>query len=370
MNRLLAIELAKYRELQVTLYVSECSEDDKRMAYRLYGITIIQAQKRPGFEPLDCLWIDVVIGHGTKLGKEAQMIKQLYPECLWIQFEHTAPEELAMNKTYCRNISIGEDKHKTEVQLNAMADLVVVVGPKLAEDFGRYLLSYQEKRVFEIVPSPCIFQEFDKLTQPKQDRDKFCVLVFGRGDQEDFKLKDYDIASKAISELKDSKYHLCFVGAAKGEKQKVTQYLLESGISKNQLTVRGFKSRKELAKQFCEVDLVIMPSRTEGFGLTTLEALSAGLPILVGGNSGLAEALKKMNNCLASSCVVDSEDARDWAAAIKAVKEQPRAERLQDAQKLKKDFKQRFSWSWQCKCLVKEMLLLVRGKQLTLCWLY
>ena len=354
MNRLLAIELAKHQELQVSLYVPECSEDDKRMAYRLYGITIIQAQKRPGFEPLDCLcfrpyesfWIDVVIGHGTKLGKQAQMIRQLYPECLWIQFEHTAPEELSMHKTYRRNISIGEDKHQTEVQLSAMADLVVAVGPKLAEDFRRYLLSYQEKRVFEIVPSPCIFQEFDKLTQPKQDRDKFYVLVFGLGDQEDFKLKGYDIASKAISELKDSKYHLCFVGAAKGEKEKVTQYLLECGISKNQLTVRGFKSRVELARQFCEVDLAIMPSRTEGFGLTALEALSAGLPILVGGNSGLAEALKKMNNRLASSCVVNSEDARDWAAAIKAVEEQPRAERLQDAQTLKKDFKQRFSWSW------------------------
>ena len=37
-----------------------------------------------------------------------------------------------------------------------------------------------------------------------------------------------------------------------------------------------------------EVYLAIMPSRTEGFGLIALEALSASLPILVSGNSGFA----------------------------------------------------------------------------------
>ena len=37
-----------------------------------------------------------------------------------------------------------------------------------------------------------------------------------------------------------------------------------------------------------------MTSRTEGFGLAALEALSAGLPVLVSGNSGLAEALEEV----------------------------------------------------------------------------
>ena len=38
----------------------------------------------------------------------------------------------------------------------------------------------------------------------------------------------------------------------------------------------------EMKKLLCEVDLAIMPSRAEGFGLVALEALSAGLPVLVG----------------------------------------------------------------------------------------
>ena len=35
-----------------------------------------------------------------------------------------------------------------------------------------------------------------------------------------------------------------------------------------------------------------MPSRTEGFGLTGLEAMSAGLPVLVSSNSGTGKALR------------------------------------------------------------------------------
>ena len=68
---------------------------------------------------------------------------------------------------------------------------------------------------------------------------------------------------------------------------------------------------------FCKVDLVLMPSRTEGFGLTGLEALSAGLPVLVSKNSGFGKALRKVP--FGSACVIDSEDPLVWAEAIKEV---------------------------------------------------
>ena len=68
--------------------------------------------------------------------------------------------------------------------------------------------------------------------------------------------------------------------------------LLDLGIPANRLRVRGYvDSREDLKQLFCEVDLALMPSRTEGFGLTGLEALSAGLPVIVSQNSGFGEAL-------------------------------------------------------------------------------
>ena len=69
---------------------------------------------------------------------------------------------------------------------------------------------------------------------------------------------------------------------------------------------------------FCEVDMVIMPSKSEGFGLVALEALSAGLPILVGSNSGFARAIEDIPLGLHS--IVDSEDPAKWAERVEGVR--------------------------------------------------
>jgi len=187
------------------------------------------------------------------------------------------------------------------------------------------------------------------------------VLTFGRGDREDFSLKGYDIAAKAIAKLKDRSYRLIFVGASDGKEEEVAENLLKNGISKCQLTVRRFLQSKERLKElFCEVDLAIMPSRTEGFGLTALEALSAGLPILVSGNSGFGDTLRTLPS--GKSFVVDSEKPKDWAIAIARVRLKGRAERLQEIQRLRTSYEEKFSWEKQCEALVKKMWSLVHGK--------
>ena len=187
------------------------------------------------------------------------------------------------------------------------------------------------------------------------------VLTFGRGDPEDFSLKGYDIAAEAIAKLKDRSYMLIFVGAPDGKQEEVAENLLKSGISKCQLTVRKFlESKKRLKELFCEVDLVIMPSRTEGFGLTALEAMSAGLPILVSGNSGFGDTLRTLPS--GKSCVVDSEEPKIWAKAIAHVRRKDRAKRLQKVKGLRTSYEEQFNWEKQCEALVKKMWCLVHGK--------
>ena len=115
-----------------------------------------------------------------------------------------------------------------------------------------------------------------------------------------------------------------------------------------------------LARLLCEVDLAIMPSRTEGFGLTALEALSAGLPVLVSGNSGLGEALRKVPT--GSTCVVDSEDPKDWAKEIRAVRQKDRDVRLAKSKLLCVKYLEKYSWQEPCGFLVKKMQDLVFGK--------
>ncbi|CAH3180567.1 unnamed protein product, partial [Porites evermanni] len=331
-NRELAIQLAKHPSVEVSVYLPQCSEEDKQVA-RDHNVRLIKAREMPGLEPnfwLSCLpedhAVDCVIGHGAVLGRQVQIIKRTHPYCKWIQVVHTAPEELGMYKEYEEHISRGEDKHQVEVELCKLADQVVAVGPKLAEVFSGYLRPCGKDRdVLNFTPG--IFSEFAGVNQATDEREAFNVLVFGRGDNEDFKLKGYDIAAQAIAELKDMTYKLVFVGATRGEEEKVAKKLVEQGIGPSQLKVRRFnESREKLADLFCEVDLAIMPSRTEGFGLAALEALSAGLPVLVSGNSGLAGALKKVPH--GSSCVVTSDDPQEWASTIRSVRDKDREIRL------------------------------------------
>ena len=359
-NRQLAILLAKHSEVDVTLLVpqSACSEDEKRMA-SCHNVSIREAKKLVGFsDPLDWLSfpprdlvIDFVLGHGAKLGKQAQVIRDSH-NCKWIQVVHTAPEELAMHKNYPRAISKGEEKNLIEVGLCKLADAVLAVGPKLTDAFSAQLRSGKSQEdILQLTPGT--FREFYDVKQAQKESNKFKVLTFGRGDPEDFSLKGYDISARAIVELKDRSYSLVFVGAPNGKHDEVAANLLKSGIDKSQLIVRKFLHSKERLKElFCEVDLCIMPSRTEGFGLTALEALSAGLPILVSGNSGFGEALCTVPS--GKSFVVESEDPGDWAKAIAGIRQKERSDRLKDIQQLRSSYEEKFSWEKQCDILVEK----------------
>ena len=364
-SRELAIQLAEHPDVEVYVYLPKCSEEDKKVAGR-HNVQLIEAEELPGFEPID--WLaslpkghlpHCLIGHGLHLGRQIPLIKR-HHDCKWIQVVHTAPEELGMYKSYEEAIFKGERKHQTEVKLCERADQVVAVGPKLADAYSRYLrFSGKDQGVINLTPS--IFTEFLSVQQATKERGTFFVLVFGRGDSEDFQLKGYDIAVQAVAELKDSSYQLMFIGAPAGKEDEVAEKLLQHGIPPSQLTVRRFKeSREELARLFCEVDLAIMPSRTEGFGLTALEALSAGLPVLVSGNSGLGDALKKVSSGF--SHVVDSEDPKEWAKAIGIVRQKGREVRLEDANLLREKYALKYSWQKQCDCLVEKMMHLSFGK--------
>ena len=198
-----------------------------------------------------------------------------------------------------------------------MADLVVAIAPKLTEFYaGR--LNYYGKIVHNFTPG--IFNEFASLDVSSMKGKKFRILVFGRGDTEDFKLKGYDIAASAVAKPHDKSYHLTFVGASKGSESDVTKELLKHHLLQSQLIVKGYlENREDLLTLLCASNLVVIPSRTEGFGLTALEARSAGIPFLVRQNSGFGEALQEIPR--GSAFIVDSKDPEDWAEAIKATRQ-------------------------------------------------
>ena len=372
LNRELAIYLSKHPKVEVTLLVPEgvCKDEEKREA-RSNEITIVEAKEQSGYDPLDWLnfppkdlIIDVIIGHGKKLGRQVQGIRNFaqFKNCKWVQVVHTAPEDLGKFKDYSNPTSKGERKHRVEVGLCKRADLVMPVGPRLTELYSSYLQRYKkEMDVFSFTPG--LFErEFGDLEQGANNSANFKVLIFGRGDKEDFDLKGYNIAAKAFTDprLERKPYELVFVGAPEGKLDEIRRRLLQCGIAERQLTVRTFlQNRDEIKDLLCEVDLTIMPSKSEGFGLVALEALSAGLPILVGSMTGFAKALEKiLHGC---SCIVNSDDPAEWAKEIEGVRVRYEM-RLKEIRALKTSYGELYNWKEQCDALVERIWRVVHGR--------
>ena len=352
--------MAKHPNVEVSVFLPQCSEKDKKDADS-YNVKLIEAVKLPGLKPV--LWLasvpdghamDCVLGHGVALGQQIPLIKRNpnYSHCKWIQVVYTAPEEIGMYKS----ISEGQQMQQIEKELCEMADQVVTIGPKLTDAYKRQL---GKKDVFNLMPS--IFSEFLDVQQASDEGRTFCVLVIESGDSEDFDVQGYGIAAEAIANLKSEPYQLKFASKQRGKEDELKHKLLQCGIGRNQLLICSFdENKKTLADLFSTVDIAIFPSKTEGFGLSALKAISAGLPVLVSGNSGIAEALREVPT--GPQCIVDSEEPADWSRAIKAVRNKKRNVRLEEAKILREKYLQKFSWEEPCDFLVEKMYNLACGK--------
>ena len=358
-NREFAINLAQATtgSMKIHCYVSNSDDRDREDA-KQHGVNLITARSVPGSaDPLECLKFPpsqlpnphLVIGHGRKLGIPANFLAQS-TKCKWVQFVHVYCEDLGKYKESATaaedTIEENERKHKLEIELCKAADAVVAVGSRLQQKYSRRLLNVEVKII-----TPGIFGKFSNESKLAVDRSvvkNFNVSLFGRAAFEDLSLKGYDVVANAIGSLGEN-FELTFVGSSPGEQRKVEQWFLDNtSINRNQLTIRRYCSeQEELKVMFYQSDLVALPSRTEGFGLVALEAISAGVPVLVSGESGIAEALQKVEG--GNTVIVGSdEDEDEWARRIREIYEESAEEREANAVKLRENYRKVYSWKAEC----------------------
>ena len=357
-NREFAINLAETTtsSMKIHCYVSKSDDQDREDA-RQHGVNLITARSIPGsndslerlkFPPSELPNPHLVVGHGRKFGRCAYFLVKA-TKCQWIQFLHVYCEDLGKYKksTMAATDSIeeNEEKHKMEIELCKAADAVIAVGSRLQQKYSRSLPTVK----VEII-TPGIFEKFSCESQFALHRSvkNFHVFLFGRATFEDLSLKGYDIIANAIGSL-GKNFQLTFVGSPPGGHKKVEQWFLENTcINRYQLTIRGYCSDpEELKMMFYQSDLVALPSRTEGFGLVALEAISAGVPILVSGESGIAEALRKVEG--GNTVILESDDDVDeWARRIRETSEESARETEAKAMRLRENYRKVYSWRTEC----------------------
>ena len=360
--RQMAIELSRLENVEIGILIPSASPEDKEDAQK-YNIKVFEPEKLTGYEPVNCLQFppqgfstDFIIGQGIKSGCYGQVLKNNLG-CKWVHVVLRNAEETAMFQKTPGAISEGQKQYETEVELCKKADMVITVGSKLDETFSIALHQCKKDHIFNLIPG--IFDEFCGEQKQYRKSRTFEILVFGRGNTEDFELKGFHVAAKAVAHLNkyEPSYLLKVVGTPEGEKEKLVQRLEGLGVSRSQLIVKSFyEERRKLAQLFLEADLVLMPSGTEAFGLTALEALSAGVPILITHNSGLAEALKEVTS--GHGCIVHQE--ADWAEKIKRVRKNLKTG-LDEASMLRDKYKEKYSWWDQCAAFVEKLRTLHSG---------
>ena len=373
-NRELAINLAETTtsSLKVHCYVSRSDDQDKEEA-KQRGVNLITAQTLPGSrDPLELLKLPppelpnphIVIGHGRKLGIPACHLERAI-RCKWIQFVHVFCEDLGKFKettimAVTDTIAEHEEKHKMEIELCEAADAVVAVGSRLQQKYSRSLPNVE----VEII-TPGIVEKFCNESIESREHagvisrmlnafksymfmKTFNVFMFGRATFEDLTLKGYDIVANAIGSLGEE-FELTFVGSSPGDHRNVEQWFLQKTcIKRKQITIRGYCTEQdELKEMFHQSDLVALPSRTEGFGLVGLEAISAGVSVLVSGSSGLAEALQEVPG--GNNVIVKSDDAAvEWERKISEVSGQSPEERQTNAKQLRENYRKVYPWRVEC----------------------
>ena len=363
-NREFAINLARSSrdDFAVHCYVCQSSESDREDANK-NGVSLLTAKSVPGtYDRLEWLRLspsqlpqpDVVIGHGRKFGTPSYCIVQ-NANCKWVQFVHVSCEDLGKYKqTETDAVEENEKKHKEEIKLCKESNSVVAVGSRLQQKYSRCL---PDTKVHCITPG--ILDKFvslsdQKLANVSHSPDEFSVFVFGRGSYEDLALKGYDIIANAVGSLGE-KFKMTFVGSPEGQHRNIMDWFLQNtNITRRQLTVRGYCDQDKVKEMFYEADLVAMPSRTEGFGLIALEAISAGVPVLLTSESGIAEALEQVEG--GKAVIVKSEDPEEWCQKIRTLSKKNSDERLSTATYLRESYNKTFPWDTQCKKF-KEIIL-------------
>lgn len=130
-----------------------------------------------------------------------------------------------------------------------------------------------------------------------------------------FEIKGLDAIILALARLKAQNRNFKFLIAGKGNTGKYAKMARQAGIT-NEVRFTGQVSREKLIKMYLAGDMYIMLSKFDTFGMVVLEAMAAGLPVIISGNVGARDLVREGEN---GFVVNDTSDADYIAAKIEAL---------------------------------------------------
>lgn len=165
-----------------------------------------------------------------------------------------------------------------------------------------------DKEKIDVVYNGIDKSEFEKNLEAVNPFGKKVVLFLGRLTLH----KGADYFLRSAKKVLEKNNDVIFIVSGGGDmERKVIEMACELGIG-DKVVFTGFLRDQQLKKIYKMANLYVMPSVSEPFGITPLEALASGTPVLISRQSGVSEVL---NHCLK----VDFWDVDEMANKILAV---------------------------------------------------
>ena len=135
------------------------------------------------------------------------------------------------------------------------------------------------------------------------------VIIFA---SMNFEIKGLDDILFSLAKLKAQNHKFKLIVAGKGNIKKYTKMAQEAQIISD-VIFTGPVNKENLIRMYLASDLYIMLSKFDTFGMVVLEAMAAGLPVIISSNVGAKDIVREDEN---GFIVSNTSDANYIAAKI------------------------------------------------------
>ncbi len=169
-----------------------------------------------------------------------------------------------------------------ERRIYARFDAIVCISDGVRNALAKWLGTEFDQERLTTIPNGARLFSMRPPSPPQADA--LTVISIGSLSRQ----KGFDLGLAAVADARDLISRHIIIG------EGVDRPTLEAQIRELGLTgiVEMVGWQDNIEEWLCEADLMLMPSRWEGFGLVAIEALSTGLPLVASDVSGLGDILR------------------------------------------------------------------------------
>ncbi|XP_078616326.1 uncharacterized protein LOC144884731 [Branchiostoma floridae x Branchiostoma japonicum] len=232
--------------------------------------------------------VSCIIGHADITDTAARNIKDnRYPEADLMTFNHVLPEDTEYYKGGRKAMKAWE-KEKDMLDKSDNAKAAFSVGKRIYDHYDTMYKGEKKPKNHHIfLPKPSkIFLDATVIPGGEQK----VVLCIGRVRKVE-KLKGHDLVAQSMRDVvKVIKNVRLRVRGISEDDWETSLKILEENMNSPDLnpTLLPYGTQEDIRDDMMTAHLVLMPSRSEPFGLVGLEAIAAGIPVLISDKTGLA----------------------------------------------------------------------------------